>query len=121
MIVVFAMEIVQPYLAGVSSLPVVSKVPRKRPPAFIRVDTGPPRRRTLVTDETLVIIQVYGPGLDMVLGEIEALREAMFEFDGKDNRVLDWEEDSGPHEWPDPDLDSTIRWQFTGRLTQALQ
>ncbi|MCK7661970.1 hypothetical protein [Corynebacterium antarcticum] len=115
------LEIAQHYIRDLTDLPVSSLVPPNRPDAFIRVDAGTPVRTSPVTDETLIIIQVYGPTLDDVLDEITTIREAMHIIDQIEPYALGWDERAGPHRWPDPDLPTVHRWQTTGTLIQALQ
>lgn len=114
-----AIEIVQSYLRPQVSVPVVSKVPERRPEAFIRVDQAAPRRTTLVTDKSLVIIQAYAQDVDQCVKLIQQAREALFGIEYEDH-VIDWDEQVGPVEFPDPDTSCIHRWQFTGFLTQAL-
>jgi len=99
---------------------VVHKVPRPRPPLFIRIDQAAPRRVNPVTDVTTVFVQVYGPDLDTAVDLIDRLRDLCFDLELLDDRVLGWSEDSGPVDYPDPDLPDVSRWQFIGTLTQAL-
>ena len=103
------------------SVPVVHKVPEDRPELFVRVDQAAPRRTTPITDVTTTFVQVYGPDVDSAADLIDLIREFCFDLQFYDDRVLGWEEDSGPIDFPDPDLPHVIRYQFIGTLTQALQ
>ncbi|CAM5400694.1 hypothetical protein [Corynebacterium variabile] len=115
-----AQQIVMAVLRDNVTVPVVHKVPRPRPDLFVRVDQAAPRRTTPVTDMTTVFIQVYGPTLDDAVDLIDVIRERCFDLDVLDDRVLGWSEDSGPVDFPDPDIPDVTRWQFIGTLTQAL-
>lgn len=115
-----AQQIVMAVLRDNMTVPVVHKVPRPRPDLFVRVDQAAPRRITPVTDMTTVFIQVYGPTLDDAVDLIDVIRERCFDLDVLDDRVLGWSEDSGPVDFPDPDIPDVTRWQFIGTLTQAL-
>ena len=114
-----AIEVVQQFLRPRVSVLVTSKVPRHRPKVFIRVDQASPVRTNLVTDRTLVIIQVYATKVDECVDLIQQIREEMFGIDMLDN-VFDWDEQAGPVEFPDPDTKNIIRWQFTGFLYHAV-
>lgn len=115
-----AQQIVMAVLRANVTAQVVHKVPRPRPDLFVRVDQAAPRRTTPVTDVTTVFIQVYGQTLDYTVDLIDSIRELCFELDVIDDRVLGWTEDSGPVDFPDPDIPDVTRWQFIGTLTQAL-
>ena len=114
-------EVVQRYLRTVTDTPVVWKVPTKRPRLFVRVDQGAPQGVNEVADRALVIVQVYGDDLDAVVDLAIALREAMRDIDLHDVHALGWGGDTGPVEYPDPDIPETHRWQFSGQLLQALR
>lgn len=108
-------EVVANWLRPQLSCPVVSKVPAKRPDLFVRVDSGAPNQDTLISTQTLMIIQVYGTDLEQVLHTIDQAQEAMALIDLKD-AVLGWEPQTREVEFPDPDLVDWHRWQFTGWL-----
>lgn len=112
-------EIVRRNLAPYAIVPVVSKVPMERPPLFIRVDMGAPQRTSLIQYRTLIIVQVYGDDLDQVLDLLFALQPALEYMDVVDPLVSGWEEDTGPVEFPDPDI-SQFRWQLTGNLYHTI-
>lgn len=102
-------------------VPVVHKVPRERPELFVRIDQTAPRRTTPITDLTTLFVQVYGPDVDSAGDLTDSLRELCFDLELYDDRVLGWSEDSGPIDFPDPDLPDVSRYQFIGSLTQALR
>lgn len=114
-----AIETVQQFLRTVVDVPVVSKVPMNTPEVFVRVTQSPPRRYTPITDRSLVIVQVYGTDLGAVVDLIAEIREHMFSMEQATSTVLGWQEESGPVEFADPDMDC-FRWQLTGQLFQAL-
>lgn len=107
------LEVVIGHLATHVNCPVVSKVPMDRPDLFIRVNCGAVNQDTLISTQTLMIIQVYGTDLEQVLHTIEQAQEAMALIDLKD-AVLGWEPQTREVEFPDPDLVDCHRWQFTG-------
>ena len=111
------MQWVLRYLPGVvDPVPVVHKVPEDRPEVFVRVDQAPPHRIDLVVDATLIILQVYAPTTGEAFALAGRLRDAMDEASWHCDGVLGWDEESGPHIFPDPELRSTARVQLTGRL-----
>lgn len=102
-------------------LPVTTLVPMDRPDLFIRVDFANGRADTPITETRLVAIQVYGTDLDEVVELAYNLR--MFLMDrvyATSPKIVWWDEQAGPHEFPDPDLDTVYRWQITGNLTLTL-
>lgn len=113
-------EIVQHHLSshfpGVS---VVGKVPRARPEVFIRVDMGAPQRINLAQYRTLIIVQVYGSDLEQVLGTIFTAGQTLETIDAAHPLVSGWDEETGPVEFPDPDIPQH-RWQMTGQLFHTL-
>ena len=108
-------EVVANWLRPRVSCPVVSKVPAKRPDLFVRVDSGAPNQDTLVSSETLIIVQVYGVDLEQVLATIEEAQNILATIDTQP-AVLGWEQETREVEFPDPDLVGCHRWQFTGWL-----
>lgn len=112
-------EIVQRNLRPYAGVPVVSKVPTTRPDLFIRVDMGAPQRETLVSYHTMIIVQVYGTDLEQVLDTIFGLQPRLEAMDVTDPLVLGWEEETGPVDFPDPDIPQH-RWQLVGQLTHSL-
>lgn len=94
-----------------------SLVPAAPPDQFVRVDAGAPVAETLVSWRTLIIVQCYGEHLEDVLAEIESCYEDLHMIDQRGD-VLGWDFETGPTEFPDPDIPNKPRWQFTGYLTQ---
>lgn len=108
-------------LRELADAPSYTKVPRKRPERFIRVDQAPPVRYSPVSDRALVIVQLYAPrtadGVDWVVAESHRLRgELVHNMQRFSPLALGWDEVQGPHEFPDPDLPDVVRWQFSGNL-----
>lgn len=101
---------------GVSA---ATKVPRKPPDVFIRVDAGTANRINLEQYESFVIVQVYGRDLETVLSTLEACHERLERVDIDDVRVDSWEEATNMVDFPDPDYDG-YRWQLTGDLIFTL-
>lgn len=99
----------------VVNVPVVTRVPAKRPETFVRVEQVSTRRQALTLDQTLFIIQVYAPKRVQAYDLMVTIREALHVAD-RQALVCAWEESSGIAEFPDPDLDTTYRWQLTGSL-----
>lgn len=100
---------------------VFTKVPMKRPNTFIRVDLGPGKNASPVAEQRLVAVQVYSTDVETVTDLVYKTRFYLMDRVYQDSpKVLWWEEESGPHEWPDPDLTSVFRWQITGNLTLTL-
>lgn len=109
-----ASEIVVPHLAGALDVPVVFKVPRNRPHTFVRVDQGAPRRINLVQLQATVIVQAYAPTMSKAVGLAEDCYRCLEMLDHLDV-VSGWGGQSGPYEFPDPDI-ACHRWQTTGEL-----
>lgn len=108
-------------LRGVAGCPVVTLVPRKDTRIFVRVDAGAFTAASPASQAGLVALQVYGDDLDEVVELILPLREYL--LDGvfhNDTKLLGWEEEAGPHIFPDPDIPDKHRWQITGQLTTTL-
>ena len=108
-------------LRGVAGCPVVTLVPRKATPLFIRVDIGAFTATSPASQAGLVALQAYGDDLDEAVDLILSLREYL--LDGvfhNDAKLLGWEEEAGPHIFPDPDIPDKHRWQITGQLTTTL-
>lgn len=105
----------------VTDVPVFTLVPRYDPPdVFIRVDAGAPHKLSPVHEESLIAVQVYGPE-DTVIHLILMIREHLNQRVYAGNpHILGWEEEAGPHPFPDPDTDNYSRWQLTGLLTSTL-
>lgn len=98
-----------------------TKVPMKRPDMFIRVDFGAGKTLTPASERRLVAVQIYGKNPTQVTELAYKLR--LFLMDSvytHSDKVLWWDEQAGPHEWPDPDLTTTHRWQITGDLYLTL-
>lgn len=96
-------------------------VPMDMPDLFIRVDFGSGRADTPITETRLVAVQVYGTDLDEVVELAYNIR--MFLIDrvyATNPKIVWWNEQAGPHEYPDPDLEAVFRWQITGNLTLTL-
>lgn len=108
-------------LRGVADCPVVTLVPRKATPLFARVDVGAFTATSPASQSGLVALQVYGDDLDETVELTLSLREYL--LDGvfhNDAKLLGWEEEAGPHIFPDPDIPDKHRWQITGQLTTTL-
>lgn len=112
-------EIVQRNLRRVVSVPAVSKVPRDRPHLFVRVDMGAPQRINLIQYRTQIIVQVYGDDQGEVIDLLFSLQPHLENMDITDPLVSGWEEDTGPVEFPDPDIPQ-FRWQLVGQLFHTL-
>lgn len=96
---------------------VSSEYPRPFPDLFIRVDSGAPVALSPVSDRTMIIVQVYGANLEDVLGLIGQARRFMRdEIPILEPDVSGWDEESGPHEFEDPDYPDWHRWQLAGLL-----
>jgi len=96
-------------------------VPMEHPSLFVRVDFGSGRADTPITETRLVAIQVYGDNMNNVVDLAYNLR--MFLMDrvyATNPKIVWWDEQAGPHEFPDPDLETVFRWQITGNLTLTL-
>lgn len=108
-------------LRAVVDCPVVTLVPRKATPLFVRVDVGTFTATSPASQAGLVALQVYGDDLDETVDLILLLRGYL--LDGvfhNDAKLLGWGEDAGPHIFPDPDIPDKHRWQITGELTTTL-
>lgn len=93
----------------------VSKVPSTRPKFFVRVDQGSPQAYGPTQDKTLIIVQVYGVDQEQVINTIGTVRQFLrFELDHPN--IVGFSEDSGPVEFPDPDIPAVFRWQTSGDL-----
>lgn len=104
------------------TIPVVTKVPLEpQPEMFVRLDAAAPRAVTPVTQDTLMAVQIYGTNQEEVINTILALRFVLMdEIYARDPAIVWWAEESGPHEFPDPDDHAAFRWQLTGVLTTTL-
>lgn len=122
---VTAVELVIRSLAGVVAVPVVSKVPAKRPPVFVRVEQAAPASFSPSHDRVMVIVQVYGEHarLEEVLHTIGVCRDFLrFEISQVVPLVVGYSEVSGPVEFLDPDIaDTYTRWQLVGNVIHALR
>nr|DAP87462.1 MAG TPA: tail completion protein [Caudoviricetes sp.] len=108
-------ELVQQVCRGLVDVPVVSKVPMKRPELFVRVDSGAPRRINPLQDQVRIIVQVYGVDLEQVIETAHDLHEALLDISVLHSYAFGWDVDTGPYEFPDPDIPDH-RWQFSGTL-----
>lgn len=99
--------------------PVVSKVPASRPDTFVRVDMSAPNRRNLIQYGTLMIVQVYSVDLGMAIDLFDLIIPQLEAMPAVDPLVSGWEENNGPHDFPDPDI-GHHRWQMTGQLFHTL-
>lgn len=111
-------EIIQQHLRTHLDLPVVSKVPEPRPDLFIRIDMAAPQRINLAQYQTGIIVQVYGQSLDETIDTLFHTHQILETIVYRDD-VSGWAETTGPHEFPDPDIE-TFRWQLTGQLTHTI-
>lgn len=111
-----SIEIVMQVIADAVDLPVFSKVPQKRPDAFIRVDQGTPGTLSPVHDEVPVIVQVYSLDLEEAIETAFVVRELLSVIEGLHPSAFGATDIRGPYEFPDPDLQSVHRWQVTGSL-----
>lgn len=103
------------------NIDVVTRVPVDRADMFIRVDYANGKANSPITEVRTVAVQVYGHDFDEVVKLSYRLR--MFLLDrvyATSPKIVWWEEEAGPHEFPDPDLDTVHRWQITGNLTVTL-
>lgn len=96
-----------------------TKVPTSRPPLFIRVDMGAPQRNNIIQYQTQIIIQVYGDDLSAVLDTIFGVQAYLESMDMIDPLVSGWDEETGPVEFPDPDIPQH-RWQLVGQLYHTI-
>ncbi|GAB3946739.1 hypothetical protein [Corynebacterium tapiri] len=119
---VLAVERLLEELKARFDVPVFTKVPRYEAPGlFIRVDAGEPRASTVVSEDTLMAVQVYGGDLDETITLIGRLRQYLMDECYRVNpHIVWWREEAGPHEFPDPDTDTHTRYQLTGVLTTTL-
>lgn len=96
------------------------RLPRYESPGavFIRVDPAGATKSTPVSEETMFAVQVYGADLEEVLETMGDLRDFLDRdvYVG-DPSILWWSEMTGPHDFPDPDVDDVERWQLTGVLS----
>lgn len=105
----------------VTEVPVATLVPTRPPSLFIRLDAGSSRASTVTTDETLIAVQVYGKDQDEVIDTLGFMRFFLLdEVYVRNRKIVWWDEESGPHEFPDPDGTDFFRWQLTGNLTTTL-
>lgn len=108
-------------LRAVAGVPVFTLVPRYEAPAvFVRVDAAAPRMVSPVSEESLVAVQVYGDEesvIELILKLRKYLNDRVY---AGNPRIVWWEEQAGPHPFPDPDTDNYSRWQLTGLLTSTL-
>ncbi len=108
-------------LRNVVECPVVTLVPRKTTPLFVRVDAAASTARSPATQSGLVAIQVYAHDLDEAIETILKIRIYLEnENFSVDSKILGWDEEAGPHHFPDPDAPDIYRWQITGELFTTL-
>lgn len=116
-----AIELVQAQLRReIPGLVVVSKVPTKTPKLFVRVDQSAAYQQSLITGRSYATVQVYGADLEQVIDTADTASEALNDIALNDARALDWQRDTLPQEFPDPELSTMHRWQFTGQLIHLL-
>lgn len=106
---------------GRESVRSATLIPNPRPAVFVRADSSPPVRETLVTQRVGLAVQIWAPSAAEAASLAEDLYEAI-ELDNRtqDSSILMWDPGIGPHSWPDPDDSSTSRWQFTGTFTYSI-
>lgn len=101
--------------------PISTKVPRNPPDLFVRLDPSAPRMTGPTSQDSLMAVQVYGRDQEDVINVIGAIRFLLVdEIYALDQKIIWWSEESGPHEFPDPDTAEFFRWQTTGVLTTTL-
>lgn len=102
-------------------VPVATKVPMKPPDLFVRLDPSSPKATSPVAEDTLIAVQVYGQDQEKVINLIGAIRLLLMdEVFTQDPKIVWWQEETGPHDFPDPDNADVYRWQMTGVLTTTL-
>lgn len=100
---------------------VTVKVPEERPSLFVRLDASSPKAVSPVVEETLIAVQVYGQDLEEVLALIQQIRFFLLdEIYSHAPDVIWWQEEAGPHDFPDPDIQPEHRWQLTGIISTPL-
>ena len=108
-------------LRDVLEVPIYTKVPRKPPDLFLRLDVTGNEAQSPVSQDTNIAVQVYGTDQDETINMLGALRFVLMdEIYTRSPKILWWQESSGPVEFPDPDTDNHYRWQLTGTLTTTL-
>ena len=108
-------------LRDVLEVPIYTKVPMQPPDLFLRLDVTSNEATTPVSQETNIAVQAYGTDQDATINMLGALRFVLMDEVYTHNpKILWWEEQTGPVEFPDPDTDNHYRWQLTGTLTTTL-
>lgn len=99
---------------------VATQLPRNHSGLFIRVDPAGSKSLTPASEQSLCTVQVYGDDLDSVLDLIYRVRFFLTDVVySRDDNILWWAEETGPHNFPDPDTTEFYRWQLVGLLTTA--
>lgn len=96
------------------------KVPNPIPAGgCIRIQRAGGPKSNLITDNALVVVQVYATtdlNAELVCNQARGyLQQGQFTKWGT-IWVRGWEEVGGPAEFPDPDVQGFVRWQFSGQL-----
>nr|DAY09686.1 MAG TPA: tail completion protein [Caudoviricetes sp.] len=99
---------------------VATKVPDGFVGPMVRVDAAAPDRETPVTDRTRIMLQVYGTDDEYCVDLLSACLEGMEVSYRAEGDILDWDTDTDPYIFPDPDRPSAVRWQAGGTLWTAL-
>lgn len=116
-----AVEWLMAELRDIVTCPVVTLVPRKATPLFVRVDSGAFTAQSPATQSGLVAIQVYGHDIDRAIDTLLKVRMHLLgENFAHSSKLMGWDEEAGPHDFPDPDTPDIYRWQFTGELITTL-
>lgn len=100
-------------------IPVSSKMPRNRPPMFVRVSRIGGGQNSIVTDTARILVEVWGPGTATVEAMANTARAALRNAGGTNVDgvwVRAWTNEQGPVDFPDFDVPDMARWQFFGDL-----
>ena len=89
---------------------------------FIRIARAGGSMPNLVTDQALMIIQVYAPNNQLAEQIMNKCRGRLRQAQGTEQSgvwVRYWREVGGPAEYGDPDVQGFVRWQMSGQLATS--
>lgn len=102
---------------------VSSDMPRQRPERFIRVSRVGGRRVNVATDNARILVECFARTVAEVESMAATASEALYNSGGTtvtttagDVFVRDWDNESGPVDFPHPELLDYCRWQLHGDL-----
>jgi hypothetical protein len=101
-------------------VPVSAKMPKQRPPRFVRVDVIGGSRIDVVTTRSRVLVELFGPDPEACEAMYSTASAALLNAQStviSGAFVRSWDDEQGPVARAHPDVIDMDRWQFHGDLT----